>query len=146
MLVFASAFDQINISRNVLQPSETPLIGFGGKGVLALGKIELPVTLGDMINPRTERIMFHIVDMYYCYNIILETGFLNTYHQAYLFMKLPAAEGIIIVFGNQQIARDIEKGITPRETNVHGLQPKAKKVEPLEAKKQGRQEVVRRFP
>lgn len=60
-IIFASGFDQMNISRSTLQPSETPLIGCGGKRVRALGKIELRVTLGDMINPRTEHITFDIL-------------------------------------------------------------------------------------
>lgn len=66
-----------------------------------LVKIELLVTLGDMNNPRNERTSS---------NVILRRGFLNTFkaivHEAYLCMKLPAAEAIIT-------ARDIEKGITP---------------------------------
>lgn len=64
-IIFASAFDQVNISRSLLQPSKLPLIGFCGKRIRALGKIELPVTLRDSENPRTERVTFDIVDMYY---------------------------------------------------------------------------------
>ncbi|WP_158318969.1 retropepsin-like aspartic protease, partial [Robertmurraya kyonggiensis] len=129
-IIFASAFDQMNISRSLLQPSETPLIGFGGKRIRALGKIELPVTLGDLSNPRTERITFDVVDMYYPYNAIFGRGFLNTFEaivrQAYLCMKLPASNGVITVFGNQQVARDIEQGITPGEKNVNLLQAETK--------------------
>jgi hypothetical protein len=46
-IIFTNAFDQIKLSRNQLQPSDTPLIGFGGKQVNALGKISLPVSFGN---------------------------------------------------------------------------------------------------
>lgn len=46
-ILFASTFDQMKLSRGQLEPSESPLIGFGGKEVKALGKISLPVTFGD---------------------------------------------------------------------------------------------------
>ena len=42
-IIFSSTFDRMNIDRNLLQPAEIPLIGFGGKRVEALGKISLPV-------------------------------------------------------------------------------------------------------
>ncbi|MBS2634188.1 hypothetical protein KFY46_26040, partial [Salmonella enterica subsp. enterica serovar 1,4,[5],12:i:-] len=41
-------------------------------------------------------------------------------------MKLPASNGVITVFGNQQVARDIEQGITPGEKNVNLLQAETK--------------------
>jgi hypothetical protein len=36
-------------------------------------------------------------------------------------MKMPATKGVITVFGNQQEARNIEKGHTPSQTNVYQL-------------------------
>jgi hypothetical protein len=36
-------------------------------------------------------------------------------------MKMPAPKGVITVFGNQQEARNIEKGHTPSQTNVYQL-------------------------
>ena len=50
-IIFSSTFDRMNIDRNLLQPAEIPLIGFGGKRVEALGKISLPVSFGDTTNP-----------------------------------------------------------------------------------------------
>ena len=52
-IIFSNTFDRMNIDRNLLQPVEIPLIGFGGKRVEALGKISLPVSFGDTSNPRT---------------------------------------------------------------------------------------------
>jgi hypothetical protein len=36
-------------------------------------------------------------------------------------MKMPAPKGVITVYGNQQEARNIEKGHTPGQTNVYQL-------------------------
>jgi len=62
-IIFSSTFDQMNIDRNLLQPSDIPLIGFGGKRVNALGKIALPVSFGVTSNPRTEHVTFDVVQM-----------------------------------------------------------------------------------
>jgi hypothetical protein len=55
------------------------LIGFGGKRVNALGKIPLPVSFGDLNNPRTENITFDEVEMNYPYLAIFGRGFLNKF-------------------------------------------------------------------
>jgi hypothetical protein len=46
-IIFANAFDQIKLSKMQLQPSDSPLIGFGGKKIHALGKISLLVSFED---------------------------------------------------------------------------------------------------
>ena len=111
-IIFSSSFDRMNIDRNLLQPAEIPLIGFGGKRVEALGKISLPVSFGDTSNPRTEHITFDVVEMNYPYLAIFGRGLINKFeavvHQLYLCMKMPASRGIITIRGNQQLARDIE--------------------------------------
>ena len=105
----------MNIDRNLIQPAEIPLIGFGGKKVEALGKISLPVSFGDTANPRTEHITFDVVEMNYPYLAIFGRGLINKFeavvHQLYLCMKMPASRGIITVRGNQQLTRDIERGV-----------------------------------
>ena len=45
-IIFVNAFDQMKLSRTQLQPSDSPLIGLGGKRIDALGKISLPVSFG----------------------------------------------------------------------------------------------------
>ena len=116
----------MNIDRNLLQPLDIPLIGFGGKRVNALGKISLPVSFGDTSNPRTEHITFNVVEMNYPYLAIFGRGLINKFevvvHQIYLCMKILVAKGIITVRANQQLARDIERGIAPRQRNVHVLE------------------------
>jgi hypothetical protein len=41
--------------------------------------------------------------------------------QQFLWMKIPAPKGVIIVFGNQQEARNIKKGHTPGQVKVYQL-------------------------
>ena len=43
-IIFVNAFDQMKLSKSQLQPSNSPLIGFGGKRIDALGKISLLVS------------------------------------------------------------------------------------------------------
>src|SRR6185437_6071350 len=89
-----------------LKKSQYPLIGFGGKRIEALGKIELNVTFGYGAAQRTEAITFDVVDINYPYNAIFGHNtlvkFTTVIHQSYLCMKLPTAGGIVIVFGNQE--------------------------------------------
>ena len=63
--------------------------------------------------------------MAYPYRAILERGTINKFeaivHQLYLCMKIPTAAGVITVRGDQQLARDIERGVTPGQKNVHNL-------------------------
>ena len=123
---FSSTFDRMNIDCNLLHPSDIPLIGFGGKRVNALKKISLPVSFGDTSNPRTEHVTFNVVEMNYPYLAIFGRGLIKKFeavvHQLYLYMKIPTAKGIITVRGNQQLARDIERGVALGQRNVHVLE------------------------
>ena len=60
--------------------------------------------------------------MNYPYNAIFGRGLINKFeaivHQLYLCMKMPAIKGVITVRGNQQLARDIERGVAPGQRNV----------------------------
>ena len=137
-IIFSSTFD-----RNLLQPADIPLIGFGGKRVNALGKITLLVSFGDLSNPRTESITFDVVEMNYPYNAIFGRGLINKFeaivHQLYLCMKMPAIKGVITVRGNQQFARDIERGVAPGQRNIH-LVEADKKPPPLKEPKRDKEE------
>jgi len=105
-------------------------MGFGGKRVNAIGKLSLSVSFGDTANARTEHITFNVVEMPYPYRAILGRGTINKFeavvHQLYLCMKIPAPAGVITVRGDQQLARDIERGCTPGQKNVHNLRTESK--------------------
>jgi hypothetical protein len=104
-------------------PAEYPLQGLGGKPIKPIGKISLPVSFGNLDNARTENLTFDVVDIYHPYLVIFGRGFMNKFdvviRQQFLCMKIPAPKGVITVFGNQQEARNIEKGHTPGQTNVY---------------------------
>jgi hypothetical protein len=61
-IIFADAFDKMGLNRDLLQPPDTPLYGFGGCVIHALGTVQ---------NARTEYLSFDVVEMYYPYNGIL---------------------------------------------------------------------------
>ena len=98
-----------------MQPSESPLIGFRGKKIDALGKISLSVSFGGQKNARTEYVTLDIVDLYYPYNVIFGRGFANKFntaiHMGYLCMKMPVLHGTITVYGSQKEARNIERAL-----------------------------------
>jgi hypothetical protein len=50
-IIFADAYDKMGLSRNLLQPLDTALYGFGGRVINAVGKVSLPVSFGT-IPPR----------------------------------------------------------------------------------------------
>ena len=87
-----------------MQKSQYPLIGFGGKRIEALGKIELNITFGEGAAQRMEAITFDVVDINYPYNAIIGRNtivkFAAVIHQPYLCMKLSSSGGVITVFGN----------------------------------------------
>jgi hypothetical protein len=98
----------MGLNRNLLQPPDTPLYGFGGRVIHALGKISLLVSFGTIQNTKIEYLSFDVVEMYYLYNKILGRGFLNKFqvviHQAYLCVKIPVTQGVITIWGHQKMA------------------------------------------
>jgi hypothetical protein len=85
------------------------LCGFGGKQIVALGKITMLITFGYIHNTRTKQVVFDIVDMEYPYNAIIGRGIFNAFeavlHPAYLCMKIPSNQGPIVVHGSQEATR-----------------------------------------
>jgi hypothetical protein len=124
----------------MLHPLEYPLQGFRGKPIKPIGKVSLPVSFGDLDNARTETLTFDVVDIYHPYLAIFGRGFMNKFdiviRQQFLCIKIPAPKGVITVFGNQQEARNIEKGHTPGQTNVYQLNSPEEERKPyIEAKR-----------
>jgi hypothetical protein len=138
-ILFLKTFEKMNLSQQMLHPPEYPLQGFRGKPIKLVGKVSLPVSFGDLDNARIETLTFDVVDIYHPYLVIFGRGFMNKFdadiRQQFLCMKIPAPKGVITVFGDQQEARNIEKGHTPGQTNVYHLNSSEKKKEPyIEAK------------
>jgi hypothetical protein len=124
-IIFADAFNKMGLIKDLLQPPDTPLYGFGGRVIHTIGKVVLPVSFGTVQNARTEYLSFDVVEIYYPYNGILGRGFLNKFEaviqQDYLCMKIPATLGVITIWGHQDDGRNLEGGRTPGQRNVHAL-------------------------
>jgi hypothetical protein len=120
-----TCFGKIGFDRKQLKELSKPLYGFGGKMIELVGVITLSMSFDTPQNRHTEYITFDVVDMPYPYNTIFGRGLLNTFEAAlcstYLCLKTLATFGVISIFGNQQEARNIEKGFAPGHKNVHFL-------------------------
>jgi hypothetical protein len=103
-IIFAKAFRKMQELEDKIHDATQPLCGFGGRQIVALGKITMPVTFGFVHNKKTEQVVFDIVDMEYPYNAIFGRGTLNAFeailHSTYLCMKIPSKQGPIVVHGS----------------------------------------------
>ena len=70
-IIFAKAFRQMQEPDDKIHDATHPLCGFGGRQIVALGKIAMPITFGYVHNTRIEHVVFYIVDMEYYYNAII---------------------------------------------------------------------------
>jgi hypothetical protein len=133
-ILFLKTFEKMNLSQHMLHPPEYPLQGFEGKPSKPVGKISLPVSFGDLDNAKTETRTFDVVDIYHPYLAIFGRGFMNKFDAViipqFLCMKIPTPKGVITVFGDQQEAKNIEKGHTPGQENVYQLKTAKEMMEP----------------
>jgi hypothetical protein len=123
-IVFAKAFRQMQEPEDKIHDATHPLCGFGGRQIVALGKITMLVTFGYVHNTRTEHVIFHIVDMEYPYNAIIGRGTLNAFkailHPIYLCMKTPSEQGPIAVHRSQEATRRAEGSWTDSKA-IHNI-------------------------
>jgi hypothetical protein len=108
-IIVAKAFRQMQEPDDKIHDATHPLCGFGGRQIVVLGKITMPITFGYVHNTRTEHVVFDIVDMEYPFNAIIGQGTLNAFeailHSAYFCMKIPSEQGPIAIHGSQEAAR-----------------------------------------
>jgi hypothetical protein len=101
----------------MLQLPEYPLLGFGRKPIKPVGKIDLPVSLGDLDTARIKHPTFDVVNMYHPYLAIFRREFINKFdvviRQLFLCTKIPMPKEIITIYGDKKEVRDIEKGHIP---------------------------------
>jgi hypothetical protein len=123
-IIFAKAFRQMQEQDDKIHDATHPLCGFGGRQIVALGKITMSITFGYVHNTRTEQIVFDIVDMEYPYNAIIGRGTLNDFeailHPRYLCMKIPYDQGLIAMHGSQEAARRAEGNWTDSKA-IHNI-------------------------
>jgi hypothetical protein len=96
-IIFAKAFRQMQEREDKIHDATHPLCGFGGRQIVALGKMTMSVTFGYVHNTRSEQVVFDIVDMGYPYNAIIGRVMLNAFedilHPTYLCMTIPSEQG-----------------------------------------------------
>jgi hypothetical protein len=123
-IIFAKAFRQMQEPEDKIHDATHPICGFGGRQIVALGKITMTVTFGYVHNTRTELVVFDIIDMEYPYNAIISRGTLNAFeailHPTYLCMKVPSEQGPIAVHGSQEAARKAEGSWTDSKA-IHNI-------------------------
>jgi hypothetical protein len=103
-IIFEKAFRQMQESDDKIHDATHPLCIFGGRQIMVLDKITMPITFIYVHNTRIEQVVFDIVDMEYPYNAIIGRGTLNAFeailHPVYLCMKIPSEQGPIVVHGS----------------------------------------------
>jgi hypothetical protein len=60
-IIFAKAFRQMQEPEDKIHDATHPLCGFGGRQIVALGKITMPITFGFVHNTRTEQVVFDML-------------------------------------------------------------------------------------
>ncbi|XP_073138220.1 uncharacterized protein [Henckelia pumila] len=127
----------MGIDNAQLTPINTPLVGFSGEVVEALGEITLPVSLGSYPMRVTKMVKFLRVNASSAYNVILGRPSLNmfqvvgsTYHMK---LKFPTSEGVGKAVGDSRLARECHVNILrdsakcKRKTTMDEISLKKKK-------------------
>ncbi|XP_073119762.1 uncharacterized protein [Henckelia pumila] len=109
-IIFHNAFVKLGISNAQLTPVNTPLVGFSGEIVEALGEVTLPLSLGSYPKRSTKMVKFLVVKASSAYNVILGRPSLNifqaigsTYHMK---LKFPTPGGVGEALGDHRLARE----------------------------------------
>ena len=105
-IIFASAFDKMDIGRERMEPIDTHLRGFSEEKVLPLGLIQLVLTLGDPLCQATTTARFLVVDAPSAYNMLLGRPSLNAIKAIPSAYHMMTVSGIRMVRGDQRVARE----------------------------------------
>lgn len=83
----------MKIDKEMLKPTNTLLVGFGGTKVHPMGTVTLPITVGTYPRQRTKEVEFLVVDYSSTYNVIIGRQTLNALRVAtstsHLLVKFP---------------------------------------------------------
>ncbi|KAI3470508.1 hypothetical protein Pfo_027171 [Paulownia fortunei] len=98
-IIFYDAFLKIDIDNAQLSPVNTPLTGFRGEMVEALGEVVIPFSLGSYPRRITKMVKFLVVNAPSTYNMILGRPSLNIFHAVastyHMKLKFPTHKGIV---------------------------------------------------
>ncbi|XP_057775214.1 uncharacterized protein LOC130994197 [Salvia miltiorrhiza] len=110
-ILYLECLQKMGIEANI-EPTNSPLFGFGGEIVMPLGFVELPVTLGRADACKNRMTRFLVVDMPSpSYNVILGrpalTAFRAVISMFHLKMKFPLEDGRVgEVWGDQRVSKE----------------------------------------
>ncbi|XP_023894577.1 uncharacterized protein LOC112006533 [Quercus suber] len=109
-ILYYPAFQQMKIDKELLKPTNTPLVGFGGMKMHLMGTVTLPITISAYPRQWTKEVDLLVVDCSSAYNAIIGRPTLNalrattsTYH---LLVKFPTKYGVEEARGEQAAARE----------------------------------------
>ncbi|XP_012856903.1 PREDICTED: uncharacterized protein LOC105976155 [Erythranthe guttata] len=109
-IIYYDAFEKLGIANAKLAPVKTPLVGFIGHAIEAVGEISLVLSLGSFPCLAKNTVNFLVVKAPSTYNVILGRPSMNlfraipsTYHMK---LKFPTTSGIGEVVGDQRVARE----------------------------------------
>ncbi|XP_073131434.1 uncharacterized protein [Henckelia pumila] len=141
-IIFHDAFVKLGISNAQLTPVNTPLVGFSGEIIEALGEETLPLSLGSYPKRSTKMVKFLVVKYSSAYNVILGRPSLNifqaigsTYHMK---LKFPTPRGVGEAIGNRKRQVSSEErapkpGKILRENGIHLVDEEAESKERITA-------------
>ncbi|XP_073022575.1 uncharacterized protein [Primulina eburnea] len=114
-IIFHDAFQKLGLSNVQLAQVKTPLVGFTGEVVEAMGEVILPISLGSYPRRSTKMVKFLVVKAPSAYNVILGRPSLNlfravasTYHMK---LKFPTSDGAGEAVGDSRLARECHASI-----------------------------------
>ena len=112
-IMHAKMLDEMGIDWTNLHPTRAPFHGImPGKQAMPLGQIDLPVTLGDQFNYRTETLTFEVVGFPGTFHAILGrpcyAKFMTVPNYTYLKLKMSGPHGVITIDTSFQRAYECE--------------------------------------
>jgi hypothetical protein len=103
--IFVDTLKKMDFDFKRLTECDEPFFGIvPGKEAYPMGRVSLPVTFGMEKNFRTEYLSFEVADFKSSYHAILGRPMLARFmavpHYTYLVLKMPASNGVLIVYGD----------------------------------------------
>jgi len=122
-VLFKHAFDQMGMSPEDIQPCNIPIHGFAGDGIVPVGMITLPLTVGTAPRTVTRMQDFIILESPSAYNAFLGRPGLSALRATTavwcLAMKFPTPNGTGVVHGDQAAARKCYVTEVDKARKVH---------------------------
>ncbi|XP_030924793.1 uncharacterized protein LOC115951786 [Quercus lobata] len=104
-VMYPDLFKGLGLKKEDLMKHTSPLVGFDGKVVIPRGQISLPVIMGG----KEVSVTFTIVSSFFLYTAILGRPWIHSMRVVpstlHVKIKFPTERGVIVIKGDQQVAR-----------------------------------------